>query len=323
MKSCEECQALIDAYLDNELTREQKQRFQAHISSCNECREALSFAESVKATLAALPQIEVPDTFTQSVRQKLAAEGGKRKGIGTYARRYGTLAACVILAVVIAQGVYAPDFTKSGDTAYDFSTESTVPETNVIISEQSAGDEITAPTKDNGAKTAPQKIVKNTETPKPTPTPSAPTPTPLSTQNPAVSEPEQTAVSEATAVSETVIAEPAEETTADFAAYNTDDGLSTAALTDEEPKQRAVSGGGGGGSSKKAAAETIMLYVAVDVLDNARTIASEYAEMADGIYTADSDSFNALLAAFENNNISFTQSGEIITADVSFILTVE
>lgn len=118
MKSCEEWQSQIEAYLDDALVREEKQRFEAHISSCSECKEALRFARSIREALSDMPDIEIPDDFCESVHKRIATETGVRRGLGTYAKRYGALAACVILAVVI----------KSGVSWFEFADKDTLPE---------------------------------------------------------------------------------------------------------------------------------------------------------------------------------------------------
>ncbi len=149
MKSCEEYQSLIDLYLDNELTREEKQSFLTHISSCNECREALSFAQSVKETLATLPPLEVPSDFNQKVRSKVEAEKKRKKGIGTYFIRYGSIAACLILAVAIARGIDQPDFSNNNDS----SLPNHISQNNTLGAKMTEEPEVTdvefAPTEDN------------------------------------------------------------------------------------------------------------------------------------------------------------------------------
>ncbi|MDO4618123.1 MAG: anti-sigma factor [Clostridia bacterium] len=102
MSDCEKFEAMIDAYLDNDLTNDKRQEFSEHISSCEKCREALSFAEGVKKSLKNLPEIEVPADFSKKVTEQVS-KGKKNKKTATYIRRYGTLAACLVIAVVLAR----------------------------------------------------------------------------------------------------------------------------------------------------------------------------------------------------------------------------
>ncbi len=115
---CKEFEALIDAYLDDELTRGAKEEFTAHISSCEKCKQSLAFAESVRKTLSSLPEIEVPADFTEKLNKRLAAEKKQRPFI-RYTARYGALAACLILAVVLGRGISEADFSNK----FDFSSE--------------------------------------------------------------------------------------------------------------------------------------------------------------------------------------------------------
>ena len=120
---CKEFESLIDAYLEDELTRDKKEAFTAHISSCESCRQALAFAESVKNTLSALPPIDVPADFTEKLHTRLEAEK-KRSSFPRLAKRYGTVAACLILAAVIGTGIMRTDFSNKFDfTGDDISFE--------------------------------------------------------------------------------------------------------------------------------------------------------------------------------------------------------
>lgn len=111
---CTECRTLIDAYLDDELTHDVKERFVAHISSCEECKRELSFAQGVKSTLASLPKIEVPSDFNERLSKKLA-EQKKHSSFVKLTAKYGTLAACIILAVVLHDSFKETDFSNTPD----------------------------------------------------------------------------------------------------------------------------------------------------------------------------------------------------------------
>lgn len=114
MIDCKECQSMIDAYLDGELTRDARAQFTDHISSCDICKKELAFAEGVKKTLSALPEIEVPSDFTEKLNARLKAEK-KKSPIIRYTARYGALAACIVLAVVIGTGISKTDLSDRFD----------------------------------------------------------------------------------------------------------------------------------------------------------------------------------------------------------------
>ena len=110
MLTCEKAESMIDAYLDDDLTNDQKEEFLAHISSCDNCKSALDFAKNVKDTLSSLPQIEVPQDFLSGIHEKIKAEKKPNKLI--YLRRYAGLAACLMIAVVITQGPKMAEYLK-------------------------------------------------------------------------------------------------------------------------------------------------------------------------------------------------------------------
>ncbi len=115
MLTCEKAESMIDAYLDNDLTNDQEEEFLAHISSCDNCRSALEFAKNVKDTLSSLPQIEVPTDFLDGIHEKIKAEKKPSKII--YLRRYGALAACLMIAVVMSQGPKMAEYLSKDNPA--------------------------------------------------------------------------------------------------------------------------------------------------------------------------------------------------------------
>lgn len=104
MQSCEYWQSLIDPYLDGELDDAESESFLEHISSCPECEELLTLAKSVRSALSELPPIEVPADFGDKLHERIEREQQKHRSIITYSRRFGALAACIIIAVAVNAG---------------------------------------------------------------------------------------------------------------------------------------------------------------------------------------------------------------------------
>lgn len=339
MKSCEECQSLIESYLDDELTRDAKQRFQEHISSCSECKEAVEFAKSVRASLADLPEIDVPEDFTKKLHERLNSEIGTRTTFSTYAKRYGTLAACVVLAVVIGNGISDIDFTES-DIAHDKQSESlvTVPTASpeyAAMSQQDTGDvQNTAPTKD---KTELRDQKKTVATPSPTPKATA---APVSKARTAEEIPENNTAAADLALDNTPEASPANisdetapESNIPAMTSLTEEGTAapTAVPTPvptPEPRTSgssvgvALGGGSGGGSSSKAAA-AITLTVSQESAARTRELATQYASLSGGVYTADKESYTAFTQALAAENITFLQSALPNDDNVRFTISAE
>jgi chemotaxis protein histidine kinase CheA len=94
--------------LDNyeNLTEEEKLALAEHTAVCDECRKEYDFFMSIMNTARTLPKLDVPDDFLENVNKRIDAEkntaGAKvvrilRKDW----RRYGSIAACLAVAVVI------------------------------------------------------------------------------------------------------------------------------------------------------------------------------------------------------------------------------
>jgi len=60
--SCETYQPLITGYLDGELTDEQRGGIEAHLETCEACRQELADLTDLKASLAAIKFTEPTDT---------------------------------------------------------------------------------------------------------------------------------------------------------------------------------------------------------------------------------------------------------------------
>lgn len=118
MKYCEEFAALLDPYVDGELSGEEAARVRAHLESCPGCQ---AYADGALAIRAAFPEIRetaVPAGFVQGVMAAVRAE--EARGRTRKNRRWKQillpLAACFAVAVVLRtipgvgnQGAFRPD----------------------------------------------------------------------------------------------------------------------------------------------------------------------------------------------------------------------
>ena len=103
MKYCEEFAALLDPYVDGELSGEEAARVRAHLESCPGCQ---AYADGALAIRAAFPEIRetaVPAGFAQGVMAAVRAEEARGR---TRKNRRGKqillpLAACFAVAVVL------------------------------------------------------------------------------------------------------------------------------------------------------------------------------------------------------------------------------
>ncbi len=61
----------LSAYLDRELRPEEEAAVRRHLAECAACREELARLTSLKATLAALPERPLPESFWPDLRREL------------------------------------------------------------------------------------------------------------------------------------------------------------------------------------------------------------------------------------------------------------
>lgn len=106
--NCEEFRNMLDNY--ENLTDEEKLSMNEHAAQCAHCRAELDFMLAIVAQLNALPEIEVPSDFSTKLNEKLELE--KPVGFGGFInfarnnyKRCSTIAACLVLAVMIGANV--------------------------------------------------------------------------------------------------------------------------------------------------------------------------------------------------------------------------
>lgn len=74
MKLCEEYAALLDLYVDGELSLEELEQVQTHLDACPACRAYVDDALAMSAAFPASEETEVPDGFAESVMARIRAE---------------------------------------------------------------------------------------------------------------------------------------------------------------------------------------------------------------------------------------------------------
>lgn len=105
MKNCEEFAPLLSAFVDGELTENERAEVLAHVSGCAACRARLDELFVLHDALGALDEPEVPADLTArvmaAVRAEKAAQTPQRKKPGAW-RRWAAMAACAALALFAA-----------------------------------------------------------------------------------------------------------------------------------------------------------------------------------------------------------------------------
>ena len=108
MKECEEFAPLLSAFVDGELTEEERAEVLAHVSECEKCRRLLGELTALHAALGELEDEDVPAGFTEgvmaAVRAEKAAKKPQTKKRSAW-RRWMPMAACAaIVALAAADG---------------------------------------------------------------------------------------------------------------------------------------------------------------------------------------------------------------------------
>ena len=105
MKNCEEFAPLLSAFVDGELTENERAAVLAHVSGCAGCRARLDELFVLHDALGALEEPEVPADLTAkvmaAVRAEKAAQTPQRKKPGAW-RRWAAMAACAAVALFAA-----------------------------------------------------------------------------------------------------------------------------------------------------------------------------------------------------------------------------
>lgn len=138
MKYCEEFAALLDPYVDGELSAEEAARVQTHLTTCPGCRRYVDDALAIRAAFPEAEETAVPENFAESVMAAVREAAGK-KGAGrrrVYWRNVMLpLAACFALVVLLrtipGAGKDAPAGAPSAamDTAVSYSAAESEAET--------------------------------------------------------------------------------------------------------------------------------------------------------------------------------------------------
>ena len=106
MKYCEEYAALLDLYVDAELTAEEARRVEAHLAECPACRAYADDALAMRTAFADLEDVPVPEGFADSVCAAIRAQAAPRKAKKAvrWSRVLAPLAACCAIVILLRFG---------------------------------------------------------------------------------------------------------------------------------------------------------------------------------------------------------------------------
>ncbi len=117
--SCEELSEELSAYLDHELSPEERARLEDHLQTCPRCRQELESLRAVSRLVASLPQVEPSPSFIHSIRAHLVPQRRRwLRPISPFAVDVVPLVAVAALfLVVLSAALIWPFFARSGSKA--------------------------------------------------------------------------------------------------------------------------------------------------------------------------------------------------------------
>lgn len=109
MKYCENYAALLDPFVDGELSPDEMARVQAHLDECPACRAYVDDALAIRAAFPDAEDTPVPDGFAESVMARVRAEAAsqaeaapKKKTSRPWLKALASLAACCAIVLLAA-----------------------------------------------------------------------------------------------------------------------------------------------------------------------------------------------------------------------------
>ena len=118
MKYCENFAALLDPFVDGELSPDEIARVQAHLDGCPACRAYVDDALAIRASFPDAEDTPVPDGFAESVMARIRAEAAsqaeaapQKKTSRPWLKALASLAACCAIVLLAA-----PMFSHSSKT---------------------------------------------------------------------------------------------------------------------------------------------------------------------------------------------------------------
>lgn len=129
MNNCETFAALLDPFIDGELTVEEAYRVRAHLTQCPDCQDYVTAALAIRDAFPEAEETEVPADFTAGVMAAVAAHPRKKKTT-PWRKALLPLAACFALVVLVRHAPigFGGGAAQAESAAMDMATADTVME---------------------------------------------------------------------------------------------------------------------------------------------------------------------------------------------------
>ena len=156
MKYCEDCAALLDLYVDGELSPEDMDRVRAHLETCSGCRAYVDDALAIRAAFPDVEDTEVPAGFAGGVMSAVQAAAQERPAAPQAKKRHWgrvllPLAACCAIVILLHGVTGSKNSPVEFATASSSATDTATTESESIAETEEAAAEAPAETPADGA----------------------------------------------------------------------------------------------------------------------------------------------------------------------------
>ena len=156
MKYCEDCAALLDLYVDGELSPDDMDRVRAHLETCPGCRAYVDDALAIRAAFPDVEDTEVPTGFAESVMSAVQAAAQERPAAPQAKKRHWgrvllPLAACCAIVILLHGVTGSKNSPVEFATASSSATDTATTESKSIAETEEAAAEAPAETPADGA----------------------------------------------------------------------------------------------------------------------------------------------------------------------------
>ena len=156
MKYCEDYAALLDLYVDGELSPEDMDRVRAHLETCSGCRAYVDDALAIRAAFPDVEDTEVPAGFAGGVMSAVQAAAQERPAAPQAKKRHWgrvllPLAACCAIVILLHGVTGSKNSPVEFATASSSATDTATTESESIAETEEAAAEAPAETPADGA----------------------------------------------------------------------------------------------------------------------------------------------------------------------------
>ena len=156
MKYCEDCAALLDLYVDGELSPDDMDRVRAHLETCPGCRAYVDDALAIRAAFPDVEDTEVPAGFAGGVMSAVQAAAQERPAAPQAKKRHWgrvllPLAACCAIVILLHGVTGSKNSPVEFATASSSATDTATTESESIAETEEAAAEAPAETPADGA----------------------------------------------------------------------------------------------------------------------------------------------------------------------------